>query len=58
MVCSCCLGESVGSPKGYFAERSIGGPVMVLVELSWLGIVIGVPRAMDQVSHGGANMVT
>ena len=58
MVCSCCLGESVGKPKGYVAEPSIGGPVMVLVVLSLSVIVMGVPRAMDQVLQGGAKMVT
>ena len=36
----------------------MGGPVIVLVWLLWSGIVIGVPRAMDQVSHGGAKTVT
>ena len=36
----------------------MGGPVIVLVWLLWSGIVIGVPRAMDQVSQGGAKTVT
>ena len=31
---------------------------MVLVWLLWSGTVIGVPRAMDHVSQGGAKMVT
>ena len=36
----------------------MGGPVIVVGWLLWSGIVIGVPRAMDQVSQGGAKIVT
>ena len=32
--------------------------MIVLGWLSWSGIVIGVPRAMDHVSQGGAKIVT
>ena len=54
IVCWCCFLDRCGRPWGYVALRSLGGPWWVMLVC---GLVNGLPRATDHVSHGGASMM-